>query len=209
MTNFTQTPVPSVSTSVLASPTAAISALILLGRDEAGKAHASRFDDQDLKAVRDAAAIMGMAALPVVGKELETIAVTLPKGKLYDSGRAFVPFVKSDLYERLHDQLPKKDREALAETNALRRAAAEAAAVANAEPESFTLPDDWAKITVGNLVLVYDGDGEAWFEAYVVETKGADDFVLRWRGWPDLPNFVRARNRIALMHPSYPINTAG
>lgn len=203
MTNLTQSPAPSVAVSG-----AMTSALILLGRDEAGKAHASRFDDLDSQAVRNAAAIMGMATLPVVGKELETMAVALPKGKLFDSGRAFVPFVKSDLYERLHDQLPKKDREALAETNALRRAVAEATAAANAEPESFTLPDDWAKITVGNLVLAYDGDGEAWFEAYVVETKGADDLVLRWRGWPDLPNFVRNRNRIALMHPAYPIDTA-
>jgi hypothetical protein len=203
MNNLTQYPAPSVPTSITAN-----SALILLGRDEAGKAHASRFDDLDLKAVRNAAAIMGMATLPIVGKELATMAVTLPKGKLYESGRAFVPFVKSDLYERLHDQLPKKGREALAETNALRRAAAEAAKAADAEPETFTLPDDWAKITVGNLVLAYDGEGEAWFEAYVVETKSADDLVLRWRGWPDLPNFVRTRNRIALMHPAYPINTA-
>lgn len=203
MTNFTQSPAPSSTASATMT-----SSLILLGRDEAGKAHASRFEDLDFKAVRNAAAIMGMATLPIVGKELETMAAALPKGKLFDSGRAFVPFVKSDLYERLHDQLPKKDREALAETNALRRAAAETAVAANAEPESFTLPDDWAKITVGNLVLAYDGDGEAWFEAYVVETKGADDLVLRWRGWPDLPNFVRNRNRIALLHPAYPIDTA-
>jgi hypothetical protein len=152
---------------------------------------------------------MGMATLPVVGEELETMAGTLPKGKLYASGRAFIPFVKGDLYEKLHDRLPKKDREALAETNALRRAAAEAVAAANAEPEIFTLPDDWTKITAGNLVLSYDVDSEAWYESYVVETKGADSLVLRWRGWPDLPNFVRNRNRIALLHPAYPINTAG
>ncbi|MFC3206336.1 hypothetical protein [Aquamicrobium soli] len=133
---------------------------------------------------------------------------SLPAGKLYESGRAFVPFVKSDLYERLHDSLPKKDREALAETNALRRAAADAAAAANAEPESFTLPDDWSKIVVGDLVLAYDAEGEAWFEAYIVEVKGVHDLLLRWRGWPDLPNFVRTRTCIALMHPSYPINTA-
>lgn len=203
MTNFTQSPASPSTASATMTP-----ALILLGRDEAGKAHASRFDGLDSKAVRNAAAIMGMATLPVVGEELGAMAVKLPMGKLYESGRAFVPFVKGDFYEKLHDRLPKKDREALAETNALRRAAAKAAAAANAEPESFTLPDDWAKITVGNLILAYDSESEAWYEAYVVETKGADDLVLRWRDWPDLPNFVRNRNRTALLHPSYPINTA-
>lgn len=189
-------------------PAVVASALILLGRDEAGKAHASRFDGTDAPAARKAATIMGMAALPVVGQELEALATKLPKGKLYDSGRAFVPFVKGELYERLHDSLSKKAREALAETNRLRQAVADASKAAQAEPETLTLPEDWSKIVVGNLVLAYDPEDEAWFEAFVVEAKGADEFVLRWQGWPELPNFVRRRTRIALMHPSYPINTA-
>lgn len=186
------------------------SPLILLGRDDAGKAHASRFGATDSVAARSAAVTMGMAALPVVGKELETLAARLPAGKLFDSGRAFVPFVKGALYEQLHNHLPKADREALAESMRVRREAAEAAkAAADNEPKEFTLPDDWSKIVVGNLVLAFDREDEAWFEAYVIEDKGNDILLLRWRGWPDYPNFTRQRNRLALLHPAYPINTAG
>lgn len=177
--------------------------LVLLGRDERGKPHASRFAPEDGPAARQAAAIMGMATLEAEGDELAGLAAQLPTGKLFDSGRAFVPFVKGALYEQLHDHLPKKEREALAEAMRVKRAAAEAAKAADAEPETFTLPDDWSKIAVGNLVLAYDGEDQAWFEAYIVEAKGTDEFVLRWRGWPDLPNFVRRRMRLALMHPSY------
>lgn len=182
--------------------------LVLLGRDEAGRPHASRFSPEDGPAARQAAALMGMATLEAEGDELAGLAAQLPTGKLFESGRAFVPFVKGALYEQLHDHLPKKDREALADTMRIRRAAAEAAKAADAEPEAFTLPQDWSKIVAGNLVLAYDAEDEAWFEAYVVETKGAEDLVLRWRGWPELPNFTRRRSRIALMHPSYPVASA-
>jgi hypothetical protein len=183
--------------------------LVLLGRDEAGKPHASRFAPEDGPAARKAATIMGMATLEAEGDELAGLAAQLPTGKLFDSGRAFVPFVKGALYEQLHDHLPKKDREALAETMRIRREAAEAAkADASAVPETFTLPEDWSKIIVGNLVLAYDGDDEAWFEAYVVEAKKEDQFLLRWRDYPDLANFIVRRNRIALLHPTYPVNGA-
>jgi len=182
--------------------------LVLLGRDDAGKPHASRFSPEDGPAARKAATIMGMATLEADGDELAGLAALLPTGKLFDSGRAFVPFVKGALYEQLHDHLPKKDREALAETMRIRRAAAEAAKIADAVPEKFTLPEDWTKLVVGNLVLAYDPDDEAWFDAFIVEVKNSEDVVLRWREWPELPNFVRRRTRVALLHPTYPVNTA-
>lgn len=54
-----------------------------------GNAHALRFEGTDAPAARKAATmIMGMDALPIVGHELEALATTLPKGRLYDSGRA-------------------------------------------------------------------------------------------------------------------------
>ena len=74
------------------------------------------------------------------------------------------------------------------------------------EAASYTLPEDWSKISVNSLVLAYDGDDASWFEAAVVETKGTDQVVLLWRYWPDLPNFVRRRQELALMHPSYAAN---
>ena len=182
--------------------------IILLGRDEAGKAHASRFDGMDGNAAKDAASIMGMAALAVVGDELTALADKLPKGKLYDSGKAFVPFVKGELYERLHDHLPKKEKEALAEANRLRQAAARSAKEPDV-PETLTLPEDWSKIAVDSLVLAYDGSDEAWFEAFVVEMRGSEEVMLRWLNRPDLPNFMRRRDRLALLHPSHPMPVRG
>lgn len=59
---------------------------------------------------------------------------------------------------------------------------------------------DWAEVGIGSLVLAEDDEGGYW-PAKVAATKADDHLVLRWHGYPDLPEFSRVRWALALLHP--------
>lgn len=181
-----------------------LAALIVLGRDDAGRPHASWFGEADSVAATQAAELMGMVAIDVAGGELRALAGKLPQGRVFASGKAFVPFVKATLFDQLASHVSAEQRATL-ETGASGKqaAASSGAATASSDSPKFTLPDDWSKIVANSLVLAYSSDDESWFEAAVVETKGVDEVVLRWRDWPEMPNFVRRRQHLGLMHPAY------
>lgn len=181
-----------------------LAALIVLGRDDAGRPHASWFGEADAVAAAQAAELMGMVSIDVAGKELRALAGKLPQGRVFASGKAFVPFVKAALFDQIASHVSTEQRATLeAGVGGKQAAASSGAATASSDSPKFTLPDDWSKIVANSLVLAYSADDESWFEAAVVETKGADDVVLRWRDWPEMPNFVRRRQHLALMHPAY------
>jgi hypothetical protein len=69
-------------------------ALIVVGRDDKRKAHAGRFDTDNRAAAIKAAHLMGFVALAVTKDAMRNIAEGLPEGRIFDSGKAFVPFVK-------------------------------------------------------------------------------------------------------------------
>ncbi|MBX9453223.1 MAG: hypothetical protein KL801_15550 [Mesorhizobium sp.] len=181
-----------------------LAALIVLGRDDAGRPHASWFGEADAVAAAQAAELMGMVSINVVDGDVRALAGKLPQGRVFASGKAFVPFVKAALFDQIASHV-SAEQGATLETGAgsKQAAASSGAATASSDDPKFTLPDDWSKIVADSLVLAYSADDESWFEAAVVETKGVDEVVLRWRDWPEMPNFVRRRQHLALMHPAY------
>jgi hypothetical protein len=75
---------------------------------------------------------------------------------------------------------------------------------ASDKPTSGTkaLPETWAEIGVGSLVLaVTEGPWPGWWEAIPTENHG-DALTLRWRDFGQLPNVSRARTSLALIYPS-------
>ncbi|UIJ99249.1 hypothetical protein LZK82_03005 [Rhizobium leguminosarum] len=171
--------------------------VIILGRDDSGKAHASFFPATDAQPASRAASLMGMFSLRADNDAVRSLLPKLPKGKLFDSGKAFVPFVKQDLYQQIAAHLPEADR-AKAET--VRAAPADVSQQGHAATPS-NVPDDWAKILVGSLVLATDDPLDGWFEATVIEL--ADNVLrLQWRHYLDLPPFNRKLEDVALLHPS-------
>ena len=76
-------------------------ALVLFGRDQAGKPHASWFDAGSVELATKAAGLMSMRAVLIETDALREVVASLPRGRLFSSGRAFTPFVKSKLFERL------------------------------------------------------------------------------------------------------------
>ncbi len=172
---------------------AAEAKLILYGRDDAGKPHASWFAEADAELATKAAGMMGMAALPVTSDEARALALQLPAGRIFASGRAFSPFSKMVAYEALvalggepPQAAPKPQPVAPPDT---------------AENELLphaTVPSTWSEISAQSLVLAPVGD-TSWYPAVVDEVKGADLLVLRWQSWPDEPAFVRRREHVGLL----------
>ena len=79
--------------------------LIVLGWDEAGKPRAARFPTGHDNLVAKAAKAMNLAVCKADGDVLAELAQKLPSGRLYATGRGFVPPVGRSLYDRLVEQL--------------------------------------------------------------------------------------------------------
>ena len=76
-------------------------ALILFGRDDAGKPRASWFDALSADLARKAADLMKMRVLPVETEEQKAVARQLQPGRVFENGRAFTPFARREVFSKL------------------------------------------------------------------------------------------------------------
>src|SRR3954471_20225585 len=76
-------------------------ALVVFGHDRSGKPHAAWFTAEEAEAAHTAAERMGYRVLALTTEAQGHVAAKLPRGRLFESGSAFVPFVKAALYETL------------------------------------------------------------------------------------------------------------
>ncbi|WP_019905882.1 hypothetical protein [Methylobacterium sp. 77] len=182
--------------------------LILFGRDERQRPHASRFAAGDKAEAERAAGLMGMHVLEISDDTHQSLAVSLPQGRLFGSGKAFVPFVKAELFNRLVAAAGLPD--AAVPVGAAGKAAgappasgggASGAAGPGGGGGGFKAPTDWPGIERGCLVLACAGPSEGWFEAIIMYTKADDAFELQWRDWPDDPLITRYRSELGLLPP--------
>ena len=178
-------------------------ALILFGRDEGGKPHAAWFAAADEALARKAAGLMGMHALQLADDQGRGLAAGLPKGKVFASGRAFVPFVKTAAFAALAEAagVPADGPNPPRQPAATDPAAGSSGGGKASEPHHQ--PKDWGEIKLGSLVLATEGAEDGWYESVVVEVKPDDLLVLRWRDWPELPVFPRRREHLGLLHPKH------
>ncbi|KQQ78447.1 hypothetical protein ASF70_22740 [Rhizobium sp. Leaf321] len=179
----------------------------MIGLDDRGKPHASWFGSSDIAKAEAAADLMDMALIEVNGDELVAIAAKLPQGKLFESGKAFVPFVERETYDRLAAHL---DADYIAASAARVEAAAAAAGAGAADYAKVSKgetkgrqPSDWSKLMVGDIVLASEGLDDGWWEAKIEEILPEDRFRLRWREWPELEEFTRGIVDLGLLHPKH------
>ena len=165
--------------------------VVVFGKDDAGKPHASRFGEADAELAIKAAGLMGLRVLPITTDEHRAAASGLAAGRIFDSGKGFVPFVKMGSYEALaafpEAYAPPPPVEAVPEPL----------------PVATTAPATWADIGVGALVLAAEDPTEPWYPSVVTEAKGEGLFVLRWRDFPDEASFVRRGEDLALLPPGF------
>ena len=176
--------------------------IVVLGIDVDGRAHASRFEERDAPFVLRAAEMMGfhVVRVPPDTHELHAIAEKLPLGKIFATGRAFVPFVSRSALDQL----------AVLVEGGVTVEARATAGVAPVFPladmyttEAVNTADAlWSKIEVGTVVLASQPDvyGPGWWEGIVVGIKG-DDLTLRWTDEPTEGPVKVSRRDVALRHP--------
>jgi hypothetical protein len=203
--------------STQAKPVAALAtaaAVIVFGRDDARKPHASQFTSDDAALAEKAAGLMGMRVLRVTKDEVATVAARLPAGRIFESGKAFVPYVSVKTFTDLEaaagqagpgeliEPPPSGAAEATGGDPGTEAAGASSSA---SEPASGAVrrPRDWDDIREGSVVLATTGPMEGWFECIVVSQDAQDSYLLRWKDWPAEPRIVRRRADMALLHTAY------
>ena len=164
-------------------------ALVIFGLDEAKKAHAAWFAAADAELAERAAGFMAMSVLRVATDEHRAAASGLPQGRVFASGKGFVPFCR----KAAHDALAAFG-EAFAPARPVEPEVAPVPAVAN-------VPAGQNEVGVGSLVLACEGPAEGWFEAIVVEDRGEGILVLGWRDFPDAGQVVRRVEHLAFVPP--------
>jgi hypothetical protein len=190
---------------------------VVFGTDRTGKPHAAWFTAEESEAARTAAGLIGYRVLALTTEAQGNVAAQLSRGRLFENGRAFVPFVKAALHETLSqmaDATPTgTEAAAPADTAAQQAAPADARAPAPEPVRSLPVvvsprvrrgaPRDWDEIEPGSLVLAYDREYEAWYEAIVVQVLGSAYWV-RFRDYPEEGVLMRRRENMALLYAPEP-----
>ncbi len=122
---------------------------------------------------------MRMRALSITTDQHRAVALQLAAGRIFESGRGFVPFCKEAAYAALQGFAGSYEPPMPVEP----------------EPEPDVavtgVPETWADLSIGNLVLASSAEEEGWWPSVIVEARGEGLFVLRWRDFDDEPTFVR------------------
>ena len=123
--------------------------LIVLGRDEAGKPQAARFPAGHDGLVAKAAKAMNLTVCKAESADVAELAKKLPPGRLYSTGRGFVPAGRA-----------KPLRQACRAIEARRSAGAWRGRPAEWRPAAAQaapgLPTSWDDIAVGHLVIAHE-----------------------------------------------------
>jgi hypothetical protein len=178
--------------------------LIVFGLDQNSKPHASWFSEADGPLAEKAAGMMGMKILRLTTDEQQRLAGKLPQGRVFESGRAFVPFVNRTLYgqlEAMGGETPPPPVPADTQAAPTEELTGDGQTMGQLTDtaQNPTAPSTWADIKVGSVVLATEGHMEGWFEAVVIEAKPNNMFMLKWRDWFEEPAFPRKRGHLGLL----------
>jgi hypothetical protein len=88
-------------TSANAKSTATKPPVIIYGLDPAGRPKAGRFTGPHSAAAKQAAAALKLTVCEINRPDLEELAKKLPPGRIHAQGKAFIPYIKRDLFDRL------------------------------------------------------------------------------------------------------------
>ena len=183
-------------------------ALVVFGLDDTKRPHASAFVARQAELAEKAAGLMGMATLRPATDEQKALAAKLPRGRVFASGRAFVPFVRARgcMSHRRRRCSGAASNRAIGlygfgwpADGRLRLGPLPRPGLT--KPLATPQPTGWADIEVGSVVLATTGPDEGWYESEVIEI--LDDLMkLRWCSWPDDPIVARRFSQVGLLPPT-------
>lgn len=177
--------------------------VFLYGLDPKGKPRGARFPqlrDDIIKAAMDLGCRFVIDAPPAFAG----LGVKLPMGRIYSSGKAFVPAIRRDLYDKLVEAGRDISKGAVVEhapngTDHDESGSKHATAAATAQA-TYTLPATWDAVTAGHLVIALDNPSDGYWPA-VVLSREEDVLTMKWRDYPRQPSFHRHLRDIALVNP--------
>jgi hypothetical protein len=167
--------------------------LIVLGLNDDGKPVAARFPASQRDLAEKAAKAMNLTVCKAEGAALAELANKLPTGRLYATGRGFVPPMRKDQYGKLVERLSAAGQPV---------GGANAASIPT-QPLSIPpaqLPKNWDEIGAGHMVVANESPKEPWWVAIVVARDG-DMLTLKWRDYPQEANALRHVSAVALLKP--------
>jgi hypothetical protein len=152
---------------------ATVDQLYVLGLDDKGKARGARFAEcNDL--IVSAALNMMLTPVHPASATFSELGMKLPQGRLYASGKAFIPNIRRDLYDKLAAVLEQPGDDSRAYKLAHPPGQSDLGdpvdtAVACVSPLTSGLPRSWETIGVGHMVLVHESPVDGWWEAVVIK----------------------------------------
>jgi len=158
---------------------------VVLGLDSEKKPHAARFELVDEAAVRKVAGNKGFKIGRALTAEAAQLAGNLIEGRIFDSGRGLVPFVSTDIYEKLQKLLQIEDVTA-----------------SSASTDGNKSNNPWANIKGDSVILCRDSEPKdrAWWECVVIGiSKDSKTLTVRWKNYPALKAFTVKRDAVAIL----------
>ncbi len=159
--------------------------VVVFGLDNNWLPHAGRFPHTQVEPARNAAKQLRLNVIEVPNGTAADLIAKVPAGRIHATGPAMVPPIREDLYEKV-----------VATFNPRGEAGNDPGA-----PILTDLPETWAGIKPGHLVLAQDSLIGGWYEAIVVGRTG-DKLTLRSRDYPGYPNFTVPVTAVALVGPA-------
>ena len=174
--------------------------VFVVGMDDKGKPRGARFSEKP-DPVANIALDMGLTTVVDASPAFTEAAKKLPAGRLYASGKAFIPGIK----QVLHDELVAILRQPGDTSHAYRlakpdQADGQSGPVRCTSPITSGLPRSWDEIDVGHMVLAHESYEDGWWEAICIKRED-DILTLRYRDAPKLPTFIRHVTTVALVNP--------
>ena len=164
--------------------------VVLFGPATEDKPRGAKFPADNASPVRKAAQLMKLRIGVADSPEAMALLKDVPQGRIYDSGKALLPLIKRELYDRIAAAIKFEEIEADKTVTPAEQASGTTAA------------DPWAALKPGNIVLAAD-PGQGWFEATVLSIDDKKQTLsLRWRDYPKFPNFSRPRIAVGILAPS-------
>jgi hypothetical protein len=168
----------------------------VFGIDETGKTRGARFAEFNEK-VATVAQDLGLTSVHAASVAFTEAGMNLPEGRLYTTGKAFVPPIKRELVEKLYAVLAVVGDDSQARP-AAQGTKGDGLALASG------LPRDWPGIQVGQTVLATEDDGpeDGGYWACIVIKREDDILTLRLRDYPkQRQTYVRNIAQVALLFP--------
>jgi hypothetical protein len=186
-----------------------IAQLFVYGLDEAGKPKGARFAASDGEKVLPIRKAMNLQSCQDGSEQIAAVGMKLPVGRIYARGKAFIPNIKRDLYDKLLAAIGSStEPHARAHVEATTASAAPSGGAVHVPTEAGAilpplasgLPQNWESIAAGNMILADAGPGEGYWHAIVISRDDAI-LTLRYRDYPKVPKFERHVSTVALINP--------